>query len=150
MDENQTNQLPRLPFFGALTDEQMEVVSGHLEVLDLEPKQTVFEEGDPGDCVYFIIQGSLEVNMEAGWGENVALATLSNGALFGEMSIIDDLPRSASIVALTKSTVLSLKKADFERILEEYPSIGVVILKGLAAILSQRLRDTSESLFDFL
>jgi CRP-like cAMP-binding protein len=150
MDENQINQMPRLPFFKELSEEQMAVVSGQLAVLNLEPKQTVFEEGDPGDCVYFIIEGTLEVNMEAGWGENVALATLTDGCLFGEMSIIDDLPRSASIVALTKATVLSLKKDDFDKILQEHPDIGVVILRGLARILSQRLRDTSESLFDFL
>ena len=55
MDENQANQLPRMPFFKELSDEPMEVVSGRLEVLDLDPKQTVFEEGDSGDCVYFII-----------------------------------------------------------------------------------------------
>ena len=149
-DNDTINKLRGLSFFSGLDDEQLEAVSQYVEHLYLEPDAVVFNEGDSGDSVYFIEIGSLEVSMDSDWGESINLATLSDGSSFGEMSVIDDLPRSATVKATTESSVLSLKKADFEKILDEHPKIGVILLKGLARFLCTHLRESNESLSDFL
>ena len=149
-EEKLTDRLTSMPFFDGLSEEQMDVVSNHLEMFVFEPDEVIFQEGDVGDTVYFIADGNLDVLMQAGFGENVRLATLSTGSSFGGMSIIDDLPRSASVKAITQSTVMGLKKESFERLLEDEPRIGVIMLKGLARFMSEHLRETSESLSDFL
>ena len=149
-DDAIINSLKALSFFSGLSEEQLGIVSTHIKIHELEAEKTLFEEGDRGDSVYFIIDGTLEVLMESDWGEKVKLADLTRGGSVGEMSVIDDLPRSASIASVTAATVLSLDKEHFDQIIEDHPSIGVIMLKGLARFLSKHVRESNESLSDFL
>ena len=144
------DRLKGLQFFRGLSQEQLEIVGEHVVGHVFEPGEVIFEEGDPGDSVYFIIDGELDVTMQSDWEEEVKLATLGPGQSCGEISIIDDLPRSASVIAVTQSSVLSLNKKGFEQVLEEHPVIGVVLLKGLACFLCEHVRQSNESLSDFL
>ena len=150
VDSQIIERLKGLHFFKDLNEEQLEIVGAHVEGHDFEPGEVVFEEGDPGDSVYFIIDGELDVTMQSDWEEEVKLASLGPGHSCGEISIIDDLPRSASVTAVTQSSVLSLNKKGFEQVLEENPVTGVILLKGLARFLCQHVRDSNESLSDFL
>jgi CRP-like cAMP-binding protein len=90
----------------------------------------VFEEGDRGDYVCFVVEGSLDVLKKSETGEEILISTLSKGRSIGEMSVIDDLPRSATIKARTKSTLLTLSRENFDYILAEHSTIGVKIIKG--------------------
>ncbi len=151
MSDNQINErLKGLQFFRGLNDEQLEIVAEHVEGHVFDPGDVVFEEGDSGDSVYFIIDGELDVTMQSDWEEEVKLASLGSGHSCGEISIIDELPRSASVTAVTQSSVLSLNKKGFEQIIEEHPIIGVILLKGLACFLCEHVRESNESLSDFL
>ena len=139
------DRLGVLPFFSGLSTEQLGTVSEHINWLNLEPKTTVFKEADEGDAIYFILEGSIEVVIESGNGKSIQLATLTEGHSFGEMSLIDNLPRSATIVANTKSDVLQLKKNDFDELLKKYPPIGVILLMELTDFLCQHVREANES-----
>ena len=102
MSDNQINErLKGLQFFRGLNDEQLEIVAEHVEGHVFDPGEVVFEEGDSGDSVYFIIDGELDVTMQSDWEEEVKLASLGSGHSCGEISIIDELPRSASVTAVT-------------------------------------------------
>ncbi len=79
-----------------------------------------------------------------------ALATLTKGRSIGEMAVIDDFPRSATVRARTKGTLVLLTRQGFEVILEQHPGIGVKILKGISRLLSQNLRKTSSRLVDYM
>ncbi len=149
-NEDISNRLKGLHFFKGMSSDELGILSEHVEMEELEPESVVFKEGDAGDSLYFISEGSLEVSMDSEWGENIKLATLEEGSSFGEMSVIDELPRSATITANTNATVISLRKGDFDRILDSHPKIGVQILKGLAQFLCTHLRKSNESLSDFL
>ena len=144
-DETLINRLTTLPFFSGLSTEQLATVSDHVNWLNLEPNTTVFNEGDIGDAVYFILDGSIEVVIYSEKGKPVQLATLTDGHSFGEMSLIDNLPRSATIVTNSKSSVLQLKKDDFDEIMESNPKIGVILLMELADFLCRHVRDANES-----
>lgn len=78
-------------------------------------------------------------------GKSIQLATLTEGHSFGEMSLIDNLPRSATIVTNSKSDVLQLKKNDFDVLLQKHPPIGVILLMELTDFLCQHVRDGNES-----
>jgi CRP/FNR family cyclic AMP-dependent transcriptional regulator len=80
----------------------------------------------------------------------VVISTLSKGRSIGEMSVIDKTPRSATVKAKTKATLVALSAEGFDLILDQYPKIGIKILKGISRLLSQNLRKTSSRLADHL
>ena len=149
-NENISEILNKVPFFSGLTNDQLNLVQNHLKLHDFEPGTIVFEEGDEGDCVYFIVDGILEVLIDSGFDEKLKVAILEAGKSFGEMSIIDELPRSATVQSLTQAIVLSLSKVDFDNLVKSNSEIGVSLLRALARFLCQHLRETNENLSDFL
>jgi len=139
-----------IPILGTLKDKELMVIEKYLNFIELTPGEIVFEEGDPGDFVCFVVEGSLDVVKTSETGEDIVISTLSKGRSIGEMAVIDDLPRSATVKARTKATLLTLSRENFEYILSEHSNIGVKILKGIARLLSLNLRKTSSRLADYM
>lgn len=140
------------PFFETLTSQDMLMIAEHINFLEIDEGAFVFREGEAGECVYFVIQGELEVIKEAAskGKEGVVISILSKGRSMGEMSVIDKTPHSATVRARTTSTVVTLSAAGFDIILEKHPQIGIKILKGLARLLSSNLRKTSSRLAEYM
>ena len=139
-----------IPIFDKLDTQELNIVSTYMNFVDMEPGEIIFREGDVGDYVCFLAEGSLDVVKKSEKGSYVVLATLSKGRSIGEMAVIDDFPRSATVRARTKGTLVLLTRQGFEVILEQHPGIGVKILKGISRLLSQNLRKTSSRLVDYL
>jgi CRP/FNR family cyclic AMP-dependent transcriptional regulator len=139
-----------IPIFSRLKGEELSSVEQYMKILDVIPGEIVFEEGDRGDYVCFVVEGSLEVEKKTESGESIVISSLSRGRSIGEMAIIDDLPRSATVKAKDKSTLLTLSREDFDYLLAKHPDIGVKILKGLARLLSMNLRKTSNRLAEYM
>ena len=139
-----------IPIFSRLRSDELRNVKKYFHLLELIPGETVFEEGDNGDYVCFVVEGSLDVLKKSGKGESVVISTLNKGGSMGEMSVIDQLPRSATIKATTKTTLLTLSQEKLNYILVEHSSVGVKILKGIARLLSMNLRKTSTRLADYM
>ena len=95
---------------------------------------TIFSEGEPGDAMYLIIDGKVKVH-----SGKQTLAELGTKQCFGEMSILDSEPRSASITALSELTLLKIQREDFAEILAEKPEISLGIIK----VLTGRLREAN-------
>jgi len=139
-----------IPILATLTDKELTVIEKYLNFIELTPGEIAFEEGDRGDYVCFVVEGSLDVLKTSETGEDIVISTLSKGRSIGEMAVIDDLPRSATVKARTKATLLTLSRENFDYILAEHSAIGVKILKGIARLLSLNLRKTSSRLADYL
>lgn len=139
-----------IPILGTLQDKELMVIESYLNFIELTPGEIAFREGDPGDYVCFVVEGSLDVLKRSESGEDIVISTLSKGRSIGEMSVIDDLPRSASVKARTKATLLTLSRENFDYILAEHSKIGVKILKGIARLLCLNLRKTSSRLADYM
>ncbi len=139
-----------IPIFSRLRNDELRNVKKYFHLLELIPGDTVFEEGDNGDYVCFVVEGSLDVLKKSVKGESVVIATLNKGSSMGEMSVIDQLPRSATVKASTKATLLTLSQEKLNYILVEHSSVGVKILKGIARLLSMNLRKTSTRLADYM
>lgn len=142
--------LINIPIFDTLKPEELQVVAKHMNFTDLAPGEILFQEGEQGDYVCFVVEGSLDVLKKPEKGHFVTLATLQRGRSIGEMAIIDDFPRSATVRARTSAALVILTRKGFDLILSQYPPIGVKILKGISRLLSQALRRTSSRLADYL
>jgi hypothetical protein len=96
-----------------------------------EPGQIIFHEGEPGQCAYFIRTGEVEVLHGEGAGKKV-VAKLGNGQYFGEMALIHNAPRNATVRALTSSTLAVLGKRNFAIMLDLMPSAHGDIMKTVS------------------
>ncbi len=140
-----------LPLFEQINAEEVRVVARHMESIELNAGDILFRESDKGNYVFFIKEGQLDVLKKSETsGKNVTLTTLCEGQSIGEMSIIDDLPRSATIQARSRSKLYILSKSAFDMILSRHPKIGIKLLKGISRLLTRNLRETSIRLADYI
>ncbi|GAB6094493.1 hypothetical protein JCM14469_07450 [Desulfatiferula olefinivorans] len=140
-----------VPFFERINPEEIKVIAKHIAMMDVKRGEVLFNESDKGNYICFIVTGRLEVVItKESTGEEVVLATLTRGQSTGEMAIIEDMPRFATIRAIDDSKMYILSKSAFELILSKHPHIGIKLLKGVAYVLSHNLRQTSIKLADYM
>lgn len=144
------DSLAYIHIFDSLNAKELRVVAKHMNIIDVNLGEYVFKEGDNGEYVCFVADGSLEVLKKSEAGATVVIATLNRGRSIGEMSVIDHFPRSATVRARTKATLVTLTRRKFDSILDKHPTIGAKILKGISRLLSQNLRRTSSMLADLM
>ena len=142
--------LLEISIFDSLGSDELRVVAKYMNFMDFRPREIVFREGEKGDYVCFVAEGSLTVLKKNEKGRHVTIALLNKGRSIGEMSVIDDFPRSATVKARKETTLVILTRKGFNQILEIYPNIGVKILKGISRLLSMNLRKTSSQLADYM
>jgi CRP-like cAMP-binding protein len=104
--------------------------------------ETLFATGDVGDGCYRLEKGLLKVQMDSPLGERRIISLLNAGAIVGELSLIDTLPRSATVIALCDSTLCFVSREAFERHMSKHPEI----FQTLAAVLSMRLREADATI----
>jgi len=142
--------LIEIPMFDKIQSDELRIISRHMNVMDFKKGEVIFEEGDRGDYVCFIVKGSLDVLKRNEKGRYVVISSLGKGRSIGEMAVIDAFTRSATVNARTETTLVILTKRDFEQIVDRYPVIGVKILKSISRLLSMNLRRTSSRLADYM
>ncbi len=144
------NCLSAIPIFAGLDSTELNTISEHMHVSRLEPGDIVFSEGDPGDEVCFVVDGTLDVLKLYGGKAEKKIAVKAPGGSIGEMAVIGNFSRTATVKARTDATLLTLPRRRLDQICDEHPKIGIKILKSLAQLLSLHLRDTSQELLEFL
>jgi len=150
MKENITDLMVKIPMFAGLNADELDIIKTHIELFEVEKGATLFEEGDQGDSVCFVVNGRLDVTKRTITGEDFVLNTLARGQSVGELSIIDKRPRSATVRAKTEATLFTLTRSNFEVIMKEHSEISIKILKGLSLLLSKKLRQTSSRLISYM
>lgn len=126
--------------------EEIEVIALYMSVQSIKKGEYIFRQGDKQNFMAFIIDGKIEIVKESSDSLEIIVVTLLPRTYFGEMSFVDDEPRSASAIAKEESTLLYLSSESFERICLEHPPIAMKILKNIAKMISQRLRMTTGKL----
>ncbi len=134
--------LRKMPVFAQLSKSQTETLLEHMEEATFPEGTPLFQEGDHGDRLYYIVAGFLEVVKTSASSQTRVLASMGPGESLGEMAIIDELPRSATVVARSEVHALVLTREAFDQVVHEEPAIGVEVLKGLARRMSMNLRYT--------
>jgi len=136
IDMSVATALQAIPLFQHLADDELARMAELARQRKYPKGSVILFEDDPGDALYVVIAGQVKVVLIGEDGREVILATLADGDFFGEMSLIDDQPRSAHVIAMEKSNLLVLRRDDFQRCLEETPRIAL----GLLRALTKRLR----------
>ncbi|MFQ5824649.1 MAG: SLC26A/SulP transporter family protein [bacterium] len=142
--QKQKLALKHLSVFKDLTEDQLEVVRKHVHPMHYRNLDIVFREGDPGDKIYFILSGGVSVLTSiSDNGRDRRLATFGEGVFFGDMAILENQPRSATVQADTDTEVLYMSVDDFQYLVTNKPLIASKMLLGMARELSYRLRLTT-------
>lgn len=133
--------LGRVPLFGNLDPDLRRKVVAYLKRREFPPNSTIVEEGGAGDAMFIIESGRVEVRKKDEMtGISFELAQLGEGDFFGEMSLLNNKPRSASVIALEPTSVYVLEQFDFTDLLLNFPMIGLALSQALA----ERLEEVNE------
>ena len=128
--------LREIEIFSDLKVAELAAIAAVTEEVSYPPTQQVFQQNEVGETVFMVISGLVEVVREVSSDERVVLDTIGRGGAFGEMALLDDSPRSATIQTVEPSRFLVLHKQAFNETVMEYPRIALQI----CAVLSQRIR----------
>lgn len=128
--------LSLVPLFSGLTAKDLEHLFTVMRPAHYPKGHVIFREGDPGDEFLIIVDGSVKVEINSEDGKELTLAILRPYQFLGELALLDDFARSATVATLEDSHFLVLTKSDFYRVVEQYPRMLLPILKTL----SRRIR----------
>jgi len=143
------NTLKKIYLFQNLTNEELTSVARIGATESFKEGDPIFKEGSVGDKLYIIVSGSVRISRKIDHSEE-ALAILKPGDFFGEMALIEDIERSADAIAHEDSSLLTIKKDDFESLLFVDKELAYSILWSFVRTLSARLRETNEKIKSLL
>jgi CRP/FNR family cyclic AMP-dependent transcriptional regulator len=132
--------LQKVSLFHNIEREELERLASLLTQREVPRDSPVVRQDEPGDSMFIIVRGRMKVTLIGDGSREVILTFLKAGEFFGEMSLLDDLPRSANVVALEDSTVLMLSREAFAEHIVKSPRTGLNVM----AELSRRLRRADE------
>ncbi len=137
--------LRSIPLFANVSDEDLEAVASLLIERRIPKNKTIVEEGLPGDYMYVVREGRVKVTKLSGDGREKILEMLDQGSFFGELSLLDGAPRSASVKSLTDTRILALSRNDFLKLLRDSPDLAMAVIQVLTGRLRQ-MDDQASSL----
>jgi len=137
-----TAVLKSVPLFASFPDEQLRMLVTVVTRRSAPRSSTIMAAGDVTDSLYIVISGRLKVMMGDADGKEVILTIIGPGEFFGEMGLIDDNPRSASVVAIEPCELLSITKRDFKKCLAENFEMAMTVMRGLV----RRLREADRKI----
>ncbi len=115
----------------------------YLEVVKVEPFQTVVSKGEHGDALYMLLEGEVRARVMIG-GRETTLSTLSVGECFGEMAIVDQGPRSADVIANQPSTLIKVSDSALRTMFAEAPALAAPFAMALTRMIVQRVRSLNK------
>jgi len=131
-----------VPLFSLLPDAQLILLTQVLLRKPYPKDSTVIAAGDPTDALYVVISGRLKVMMSDNEGREVILAILNQGDFFGEMGLIDQAPRSATVVTIEPCELLTITRTDFTKCLQKNFDFTMNVMRGLV----KRLREADRKI----
>ena len=126
--------LKSIPLFAKIEPSKLKLLAFTSERLAFDPDQELFHQGDMGDAAYIVIDGEVAISIDAPTTPSgrIELAKLGRGAIVGEIAILCDVPRTATVISTGKTVTLRISKELFFRLIEEFPQIAVEVMRELA------------------
>ena len=123
--------------FGGMLGAELDALEHTAQIKAYKAGRNIFQEGDPGDGIYLILEGKVQITCLLGQDQRTVLSRLEAGDFFGEMAVLDNQPRSATATAETDATVYFILRDDLLKVLERSPSLAANLVKEF----SQRMRE---------
>ena len=137
--------LRKIPLFANLEPSKLKLLAFTSERITYDEDQVLFRQGDMGDAAYIIVEGEAEVKVGTQNGE-IVVATLSRNDFVGEIAILCDVPRTATVQAKTRVVTLRIAKDLFFRLIAEFPQMSVEIMRELASRLEHTTAQLREAI----
>ncbi|MEP4378130.1 MAG: cyclic nucleotide-binding domain-containing protein [Alphaproteobacteria bacterium] len=137
--------LRNIPLFAKLEPSKLKLLAFTAERITYEPNQVLFNQGDVGDAAYIIVDGAAKVIVDTPDGE-LEVASLGRNDFVGEIAILCDVPRTATVRASAKTVTLRITKDLFFRLVAEFPEMSVEIMRELASRLEHTTQQLREAL----
>ena len=137
-----TAVLKAVPLFASFPEDQLRMLTTMVTRRSASRSTTIMAGGDATDSLYIVLSGRLKVMMSDSDGKEVILSILGPGEFFGEMGLIDEEPRSASVVTIEPCELLQLVKRDFNKCLAENFEMAMAVMRGLV----RRLREADRKI----
>ena len=133
--------LKKIPVFNGLLEDEYFKVLGMCTSAAARAGEVLFEQGDAGKSMYILLSGEMKVDVK-GVG---TVHTMSNGEIVGEISLVKNIKRTASVIANTDCVLLQLYSEIFHEVVKKQPRVGYLIMRNIARILADRLVQTNKS-----
>jgi len=134
------NMLRKVPLFSSLKDEELDAINRVSFVKKYPKDMMILLADEEGDTLFIIIKGKVKITAFSENGKEVIFSIMTESDFFGDMSLLDGKPRSASVVAMEDAELCLLRRDDFNRLIEQYPGIALKLLNELTS----RLRRADE------
>ena len=134
--------LRRVPLLSSLSEAQIDLLAAGSVRRNYPRGRTIVAEGEPSQSLYILLSGRAKVQRSDSEGKEVILAILGAGEFFGEMSLIDDAPRSASVITIEASDFMAINKDSFKSMMMQSTEVCLAVMKGLV----KRLREADKKI----
>ena len=140
---NEVELLRRVPLFAGIEPAKLKLLAYTSDVVTYHPGQVLFRMGDAGDAAYVIIEGAAEVSVATEAGD-IPVAKLKDGDFLGEIAILCDTPRTATVTASSELKTLRIRKEPFFELLRQFPEMAIEMTR----LLAERLTRTTAELVE--
>jgi CRP-like cAMP-binding protein len=140
---NEVELLRRVPLFAGIEPAKLKLLAYTSDVVTYHSGQILFRKGDVGDAAYVIIKGDAEVSITTDAGD-IPVAQLKDGDFLGEIAILCDTPRTATITAKSELKTLRIRKESFFELLRQFPEMAIEMTR----LLAERLTRTTQELVE--
>ncbi len=140
----QPKLLQRVPFLAALSGEDLRWLAKRVQRRKYGRGDIIFVKDDPGDSMFIVEDGAVRIYVPGTQGADLTLATMQPGEFFGDLSLLDGRPRSASAEAARNAVLLTLERADLTELVQSRPQAALAIL----TVIAERLRETDQMATD--
>jgi CRP-like cAMP-binding protein len=134
--ETEVQSLRQVPMFRDIDPARLKLLAFTSERVNFAEGQKFFQQGDAADAAYVVLQGKADVTIDSPGGD-IKVAELGQNAIVGEMGILSDSPRSATIVAAASTTALRIDKRVFLELLTQFPQMSIAVMRELASRLEK-------------
>ncbi len=135
--------LRQIPLFANIDPAKLKLMAFASDRLTFQSGQSLFHQGDPGDAAYIIVEGTADILVDTPSGP-ITVATLAKNDIVGEIAILCDVPRTATVTAVGELVTLKITKDLFFRMVTDFPEMGVEIMR----VLAHRLEQTTAQLLE--
>ncbi len=142
--------LRSIDMFADLDDPELAVLGSSMRSIEIEAGSVLFREGDKGDELFVVKEGAVSISVKLPDEQELVISEIQEGNFFGEMSIFEGAPRSATCRTKMKSTLFGLKSGDFYELIRSHPRTASKIMYRMLAITVERLRNTGNFLTDMV
>jgi diguanylate cyclase (GGDEF)-like protein len=148
--ENTAVFLKKTEVFSKLSLDEINLLLSEMKKVKVAEGETLFREGDPGGIMYILLSGNMVISINSEEGGEIEIGSFQKGNFFGEMSLFQEVSRSATCYALQESTLLSFPCSLFYKIISDNPNTAIKLMRKMLDITVSRLESSGEYLADLV